>query len=208
MMRAEIILRQSRPNTLQEAIGEYEECLRLLEQNIDLANQIRSTGALAFACWRHGDVDRALDLAAATVKMAAGNPTASYALEGYAGAVEVFLHAWEQGNSKARSGTQKSLKAMKKFASVFPVGQPRYRLLTGWRGWLEGRSKKARASWETALAEATKLNMPYEQGRAHLYLAQHVFSGEEKARALNCAIELFDRIEVWHEAELVRALTA
>lgn len=205
-LRAEVILRQSKPHTLDGAITEYELILKLLEQNIDLASQIRATGALAFAYWRKGDTVRALDLATATAKMTTGNPTAPYSIEGYAGAAEVFLHAWQNGDSRYRSAAQKACKAMKKFAGVFPLGQPRLKLHQGMFHLLDGRPEAAHLSWEDALAEAEKLKMPYEKARAHLYLGQHILRGEDKAKALTCALEIFERIEVQHEAEQVRLL--
>jgi len=208
MMRAEILVRQSKPDTIHEAILEYEEALKLLEQNIDLANQVRATGGLAFAYWRNGEFTRALDLAAATIKMAVGNPTAPYSMEGYAGGAEVFLRALEEGESKYRSTAKKSLKVMKKFASVFPVGQPRLQLYEGRFHWLDGKAEKARASWEVSLAEAQKRNMPYEQGRAYFYLGQYILSGEEKAKALAYALDLFTRFGIQYEAEVVKALIA
>ena len=149
---------------------------------------------------------RALDLAAETVKIAKGNPTAPYAMEGYAGAAEVFLHAWQDGESKYRSSAMKGCNAMKKFAGVFPLGQPRLKLYLGLFEWLDGKPEKARLHWQDALAEAGKLNMPYEQGRAYLYQGKHILAGSEKLTALNCALEIFERIDARYEAEQVRML--
>ena len=198
-LRAELMLRQSKPNTLDIVIAEYEKALKLLEQNIDLASQIRASGALALAYWRKGDSARALDLATATVNMTTGNPTAPYSIEGYAATAEVFLHAWQNGELKYRAVAKKACNAMKKFASVFPLGQPRLKLDQGWFNWLDGKTNLARRDWQMALAEAERLKMPYEQGRALLYLSQHVLSGEEKAKGWARASELFNNIGVQHE---------
>lgn len=205
-LRAEVLLRQSRPGTLHEAIDGYEKSLKLLEQNIDQASDIRASGALALAYWRNDDPLRALDLAAATAKKTLGNPTAPYAIEGYAGVAEVFLGAWEKEGSRHRAAAKKACKAMAKFAGVFPLGQPRLKLFQGWFHWLDGNPEKARLYWEESLKEAERLNMPYEQARALLYLGKHVLSGEEKAGALNRSLEILNRLHVQHEAEQVKTL--
>jgi class 3 adenylate cyclase/tetratricopeptide (TPR) repeat protein len=205
-LRAEIVLRKSTAGTLHEAIEGYETSLKLLEQNIDLAGDIRASGALALAYWRNNDPLRALELAAATAKKTVGNPTAPYAIEGYAGVAEVFLNSWERGEPQHRAAAQKACKAMAKFAGVFPLAQPRLKLYQGWFHWLDGKPEKARAHWDASLAEAERLNMPYEQARALLFLGQHVLSGEAKARALQKAWELCNRLELQYEAEQVKAL--
>jgi class 3 adenylate cyclase/tetratricopeptide (TPR) repeat protein len=203
---AEIILRQSKPHTLNEAIDGYKKSLKLLEQNIDLASDIRASGALALAYWRNNDPLHALELAAATAKKTVGNPTAPYAIEGYAGVAEVFLSAWGRNGKKHRASAQKACKAMGKFAGVFPLGVPRLKVYQGWFHWLDGKPERARTQWETALADAERLNMPYEQARALMCLGQHILSGEEKARALKDALELFNRLEVQYEAERIKTL--
>ena len=207
-LRAEIFLRRSKPNMLNEAIDGYEKVLKLLEQNIDQASDIRASGALAVAYWRNNNPLRALDLATATAKKTTGNPTAPYAIEGYAGVAEVFLSAWQNGESKYRTAAQKACKAMKKFAGVFPLGQPRLKLYLGWFEWLDGKPEKARIHWDAALAEAERLRMPYEQGRALLYLGQHILHGQEKAKALTRSLELFNKMGVRYEAEKVSTLIA
>jgi len=206
ILRAEMLLRKSEPGTLTDVVGAYEMSVKMLEQNIDLANDIRVSGALALAYLRTGNTERARELAVATVKKAAGNPTAPYAIEGYAGAADALLHLWAQGDSTVRANAENALKALKKFAGVFPLGQPRYQLFEGWFHWLDGKPEKAQAAWGAALAQAQELNMPYEQGRAHLYLGQFILRGEEKVTALHCASDLFTHMGMQYEADQVRAL--
>ena len=205
-LRAEIILRQSKPGTLDQAIDGFEKSLKLLEQNIDLASDIRASGALALAYWRNNNPARALDLAAATSKKTNANPTAPYSIEGYAGVAEVFLSAWEQGDANQRKAAQKACKAMAKFAGVFPLGQPRLKLYQGWFDYLDGKMDKAKTNWDAALAEAESLKMPYEQARALLFLGKYILTAEAKAEALNKALSLFDKLEVQYEPGQIREL--
>ncbi len=205
-LRAEVILRQSKSNTLDESISEYQKTLKLLEDNIDQASDIRASGALAFTYWRNGETSQALELAIVTTKKTVGNPTAPYSIEGYAGVAEVFLNAWENGEIKYRAHAQKACKAMKKFAGVFPLAVARANLLQGRSDWLNGSASKARLGWEAALKEAEKSRLPYEHARALLYLGQYILQGEEKSKALNLALEIFNSIGVEHEADQIRAL--
>lgn len=206
-LRAEIHLRQSKPDSFEIAITEYEKALKLLEKNIDQASTIRAEGALALTYWRKGNSLQALDLAAATAKKTVGTPTAPYAIEGYAGAAEVFLNAWENGELKHRANAQKACKALKKFAGVFPLAVARANLLQGRLDWLNGKTDRARTSWETVAKEAEKSRLPYEHGRALLYLGQYILQGEEQAKVLTRSLEIFNSLEVQYEADLIRKLT-
>ena len=205
-LHAEILLRQSKPGMLKEACVKYEKALKLLEQNIDQANDIRASGALALCYWRDENPLRALDLATATAKKTVGNPTAPYAIEGYAGVAEVFLNAWEGGDASYKTNAQKACKAIKKFAGVFPLAVPRSYLLQGRFDWLNGKAENARVHWETALEKAGKSDMPYEEARALFYLGGNIFSGEQKAKALSRSLEIFTSIGIEYEAQQVRKL--
>ncbi len=206
--RAEMILQRSAPDTLRDAVDDYHAALKLLEQNIDLANDIRVSGALALVYWRMGETHRALDLAAATVKKTTGNPTAPYSIEGYAGVAEVFLHAWATGDAGQRANARKACKAMAKYASVFPLGLARLKLYQGWFDWLDGKQKSARNLWQSALSSAERLNLRYEQGRALLFLGSHAQDKTERAKLLNDALQVFDECGVDYEAEEIRRIIA
>jgi tetratricopeptide (TPR) repeat protein len=202
--RGEMVLRRSAPDTLDRAVDDYNAALKLLEQNIDLANDIRVSGALALAYWRMGEPLRALDLAAAAVKKSKHNPTAPYSIEGYAGVAEVFLQAWQNGEAKHRPDARKACKVLKKFAAVFPLGGARHKLYQGWFDWLDGKPEKARAAWEEALREAEKLNLNYEQGRALMFLGRYAKDHTNRAEYLSRALEIFEKFGVHYEAEEIR----
>ena len=195
-LRAEILLRKSDPGTLNDAIAEYERTLKLLEQNIDQASDVRASGALALAYWKNNEPLRALKLAAATAKKTISNPTAPYAIEGYAGVAEVFLSAWERGDAKYHVDAQKACKAIAKFASVFPLGAPRAKLYWGWLHWLEGKHQQALADWQACLDEAEKLNLPYEQARALWFLSEPANESAKQTQARNRALEIFERFGI------------
>ncbi|NOH01555.1 MAG: hypothetical protein HND47_06095 [Chloroflexi bacterium] len=206
-LRAEALLRQSKPGTLHEAIDGYEKSLKLLEQNIDQGERhprFGCAGAGILAERRSASRPGTWQLPPPKrLSATRQRPTPSKAMRAWR---EVFLSAWEKEGNKHRAAAKKACKAIAKFAGVFPLGQPRLKLFQGWFHWLDGNPEKARLHWEEALKEAERLNMPYEQARALLYLGKHVLSGEEKAGVLNRSLELLNRLEVQHEAEQVKAL--
>jgi class 3 adenylate cyclase/tetratricopeptide (TPR) repeat protein len=195
-LRAEILLRKSEPATMDDAITEYESTLQLLEQNIDQASDIRASGALAFAYWKNNEAPRALELAAATAKKTTSNPTAPYSIEGYAGVAEVFLSAWERGDAQYRSDAQKACQAMNKYTGIFPLGVPRARLYWGWFHWLDGKHQQALTDWRQCLADAEKLNLPYEQARALSFLGEHVESAGDRKQFCERALGIFERLGI------------
>jgi hypothetical protein len=51
-------------------------------------------------------------------------PTAFYGLAGYAASARVHLALWEAGDRAVRPAVLRSCTALRKFARVFPIGQP------------------------------------------------------------------------------------
>lgn len=103
-------------------------------------------------------------------------PTMHY-LEGYAAAVDAALalrHAAAAPAERARTERQlsRALWQLGWFAMKFPVGRPRVLIGLGRYLWLHGRRKGALRSLYRGLAEATRLRMPAEQARAHLWLGR------------------------------------
>lgn len=103
-------------------------------------------------------------------------PTMHY-LEGYAAAVDAALALHQAaGAPTERARTERQLRRalgqLGWFAMKFPVGRPRVLIGLGRYLWLHGRQKGALRSLTRGLAEATRLRMPAEQARAHLWLGR------------------------------------
>jgi len=103
-------------------------------------------------------------------------PTMHY-LEGYAAAVDAALALRQAAAAPAeRARTERQLSRalwqLGWFAMKFPVGRPRVLIGLGRYLWLHGRRKGALRSLYRGLAEATRLRMPAEQARAHLWLGR------------------------------------
>lgn len=104
-----------------------------------------------------------------------------YSLDGYVAPAEIFLaltrEAADSGTvgslSREQEGRQ-ALRALERFARVYPVGQPLARLAAGGWAWENGRFPQAHQLWQQSLADAQKLAMPYETAVAHREIGHHI----------------------------------
>ena len=173
--KAECELRAGR---LDEAARLLEPALALLADHPDRAEQLRAYGLLAVVRLRQGKAEAGRQDAGAAARLIARfrAPTAHYLLEGYAGVAEVYLSLWESGqdSSDTRRAARRACRALRRFARVFPIGQPRARLWQGLLAQLSGRPGRAQAAWRASLAAAQRLGMPFEAQLAHSELGRHL----------------------------------
>jgi hypothetical protein len=110
-------------------------------------------------------------------RVCAQSPNALAALEGYAGAVEVWLGLAEAVPADAvrcLALARRALRRLRLYALIFPIGRPRYWLYRGFLRWHQGAPQAARRCWQRSLAWAQRNRMPLEAGRAAAALAtQH-----------------------------------
>jgi class 3 adenylate cyclase/tetratricopeptide (TPR) repeat protein len=118
-----------------EAARLLETALELLVEHPDRAEQVRAYGLLAVVRLRRGEetAARAAASSAASLIARLKRPTSFYLLEGYAGVAEVYLSLWENGQDsrEVRQAAQRACLALRRFARVFPIGEPRARLWSG-----------------------------------------------------------------------------
>jgi len=200
--------------TTQTLLALLEEAQSLsLNETLSDPDAISSFGLLARVYLRQGEVDRAGEVGTHAANLIAqALPSAFWAFEGYAGAVEVFLELWrlEEANphgasqiSNLKTKANQSCNALHRFARVFQFARPRAWLYQGVYEWQSGNVKKARQVWQRSLAEAQKNAMPQEEGLAHLMLGRHA-SGMERAEHLQKAIEIFERCGAKYYLEQAR----
>jgi len=65
------------------------------------------------------------------------------------------------------------MRSLRRYAHVFPIGQPRALLCQGLLAWVQGRPIQARKAWRRSLAAAERLGMRYDQLLAHQQLGRH-----------------------------------
>jgi class 3 adenylate cyclase/tetratricopeptide (TPR) repeat protein len=159
--------------------------------------RIKSQGLLALIHLSRGEWAQARAASDEAIRLTAERPTYAGTFIGYVGPAEVYLEAWER-DQPFRDEPHRAAEAlarMKRFANVFPVGRPRWAILEGRRAWLQGRSGRALRLWRSALATATALDMPHEEGLAHYEIGRHLDSGDpDRATHLQAAREIFRRI--------------
>jgi tetratricopeptide (TPR) repeat protein len=121
-------------------------------------------------------------------------------LEGYAGVTEVYLGLWMAGDPTAARPAQQARAALRRFARTFRAARPRAWLYEGLTAHHVGRTRQAVAAWNKSLNAAERLEMPYEQGRAHYELGRHLPPGHPGRQAhLRRAGELFADIGASYE---------
>ena len=158
----------------------------------------KSQGLLALIHLSRGDWAQARAASDEAMRLTQERPTYAGTFIGYVGPAEVYLEAWERDQpfrDEPRRAAE-ALARMKRFAGIFPVGRPRWATLEGRRSWLAGRRGRALRLWRSALATATKLDMPYEQGLAQYEMGRHLDADDpDRAVHLDNAREIFGRIQ-------------
>jgi eukaryotic-like serine/threonine-protein kinase len=174
-----------------EAARLLETALELLVEHPDRAEQIRAYGLLAVVRLRRGEETAARAAASSAANLIAQfkRPTSLYLLEGYAGVAEVYLSLWENGQDSrdTRQAAQRACRALRRFARVFPIGEPRARLWSGRLRSLSGRPGRARAAWRASLAAAQRLAMPFEAMLARRVLGRYAASEAQRRQHLERA---------------------
>jgi RNA polymerase sigma factor (sigma-70 family) len=192
--RAEVQLRTGRA---AEAAELLEAALALLARNPDRAEELRARGLLAVAHMRRGERESAVRASEQTL-LSIGRlsaPTAHYLLEGYAAPAEIYLGLWETEGRRWLHQSRRAVGALRQFAGVFPIGEPRAPLWRGLEHWLSGRPGQVSAAWRRSLAAAERLGMAYEQARAHHELGRHLPPGEPaRPEHIERAAALFKRV--------------
>jgi class 3 adenylate cyclase/tetratricopeptide (TPR) repeat protein len=198
--KAECELRTGRTG---EAVRLLETALALLAEHPDRAEQVRAYGLLAAVHLRRGETAAARAAAASGASLIAQFKIATsfYLLEGYAGVAEVHLHQWEAGDrSRAtKQAAQQACSALRRYAHIFPVAEPRARLLSGRLLYLSGRQRRARAAWRASLSVAERLGMPFEAALTHSALGRHGAGEAQSRQHLESAQTLLQELGLPHE---------
>jgi hypothetical protein len=188
-------------------LGNTDETLRalgelraLVAEHPDLTDElkIKAHGLLAMIHLARGDRQQARSASEEAMRLTAQRPTYFGTLFGYVGPVEVYLDRWESGQPRRAWGGQagEALGRLRRYASVFPVGRPRYGTLRGRHLWLLGKRRDAFSAWHRALTTAKQLSMPFEEALVHLEIARHLEAGDESRQAhVAAARETFERLE-------------
>jgi tetratricopeptide (TPR) repeat protein len=209
-----------------EALEYLETINALLAQDthiVDEALRIDLNGLLALVHLRLNQPQPALAAAEEALRLAQKTlPTSYLSLPGYAAIAETYLTLWEntinnskfkipwpsfqsQGRQNSKLNPKSALKALRGYARVFPIGQPRALLWQGVYQWAMGRQSSAYKLWAKSLALAEALDMPYAQGLIHYEIGRRLPPGESaRDQHLRQAQEIFERLGVTYDAEQAR----
>jgi tetratricopeptide (TPR) repeat protein len=201
-------------------LGQTEQAFTLLEtvqqslaESPGLPAEIWIYGLLSLVHLRRGDQLQAHRSARMGVQLIGHSPpNALYLLEAYADVAEVYLALWNANGGLSRAERSTLLKsvrdtcrALHDFARAFPIGQPRAWVFQGLYDWHAGQTGKAHKAWQKGLAQAERLEMPYEEGLAHYEIGRHLpFDDPQQEKHLTRACELFARLEARHDLKQAR----
>ena len=200
---------------LDEVVSMLEETLHILEETPNRASSIETTGQLALAYFRMGDEEKALAYAQKVFDLTENiSPTVYSTNIGFTAIADIYFELWEKTlrNPTPKTDTDqwkqlavKSLKLVRGFEKVFPIGRPATPLYQGWHELLMGKPKAAIKFWKRGLEAAQKLNMPYEEGLLRLKLGHHLKDGANARRPhLERAAQIFETMGAAYEIALVQ----
>jgi tetratricopeptide (TPR) repeat protein len=175
--QAYVGLHQGKFNEAKTYLGELRDLMTGDSKIKEEGLLIEMYGLLSVLYLRRSEPELALETAESTLEHTGkGAPSNYSSFTAYAGPANVYLTLWEDGHPRQDIDrlALKANKSLKKYAGIFPIGEPRYLLYEGWYDWLSGKHDKAVAKWDKSLASAIKLEMVYDQGLAYLEIGRHL----------------------------------
>ena len=176
--------------------GEFEHALECLAnaQRIfsahpeigDVNQKLEIYGLLSIAYLRASQIDSALEAAGLALELSSSSyPSVYHALSGYTRPAEVYLNLLENDPSRTDLSdlAHKACGQLGRYARIFPIGEPCFRLSQGFYHWLHQKHAKAQQAWQQSLAAANRLSMLNEQGQAHYEIARHLERKSAERRA-------------------------
>jgi DNA-binding SARP family transcriptional activator/predicted ATPase len=167
---------------MENAIAGLQNYLEISQQVSHLPGIITANGLLAVARLHQEEYVLARQSAdAAALQISNSSHTVFTNAEGYSAVVEAYLgllvhcdnHEGGERKTLLRQ-TSQVLKAMQIQARGVPAGLSRYWLLLGLYHWLTGAQRQAFKDWHKCLADARRLQMPFDQGRACYEIGRHL----------------------------------
>jgi adenylate cyclase len=177
---AEIALHVGDHETVDTSLAEAVPLL----QRFGAGETIWANGIRARSLADRAQIDLALDLATQTLSVIRKTmPVSYYTLEGYAGVVETFLRALEDGDMEPRARARllrdaaAAIKGLGRFARPFRIARPRLFTLRSRLSDCAGRADGP-ALASRAFEEAERLSLPLEALHARTLLAGYLPQGE------------------------------
>jgi tetratricopeptide (TPR) repeat protein len=187
---------RARQNLQHEAFGHFAVARSLIRdgrhaQALERVEAVRTSGAdrhdaliasirdglAAQALSGLGAHDTALEMADSAMAAVARADQAFSLADGYEGAAEVYLDAWDRARRERLAPSPVWVQnaatagaAMLRFAALFPMGEPRWLLHMGRTRLLRGDTRTSHLALRLAASRARALGMPFEAARADALL--------------------------------------
>ncbi len=222
-VRSDNIEHQARALTSQAGslfrLGKLEESMSLLSDSSSLWNPDIQTHYLVIwnlammgqAHWCQGEKEEARKNAEmGLVLINQISPSTSILFDAYANVAEVCIALWEEAilsgsdieAKELKSNALQASQALRKYASTFPISQPRAWLYRGVCHWLQGQRRRARRAWRKSLEHADKVDMPYEKALAHYEIGQLLpVHDAQRQEHLTQAINLFTQLDAAYDLQ-------
>jgi tetratricopeptide (TPR) repeat protein len=196
--KAYVLLHQGQ---FDEAMASLEELRTLMTEDSKIKEEallMEMYGLFSVTHLRRSETQSALEMAEKSLELTTkGTPSNYSSYTAYFGPAYVYLTLWEEDYQlqDIEKLAHKANKSMKKYAGIFPIGEPRALLYEGWYDWLSGKHDRAVTKWDKSLASAIKLEMVYDQGLAYLEIGRHLpESNPDRYVYLTKASEIFKDI--------------
>jgi serine/threonine protein kinase/tetratricopeptide (TPR) repeat protein len=204
--RGQLYSRIGRPAA---AAAEFARIAEVVEQTPDRLEEVQLAHTAPMYA-RSGDLERARRVAVRTLELVDdGPPVGSHLISSYTATCEAFFTIWErtEGAEARRSisrHTARAVRAMGRFARVFPVGRAEAERFAGLLSLMQGADQRGLASLARAVDAARAFDLPFEEARAHFELARFG-PGRDRIHHRGRARELFTSTGAWGSLETLES---
>jgi tetratricopeptide (TPR) repeat protein len=188
-----------------------------LDQAMLVLGDRRAPALEALLHLRHDEWQAASNAVQAALEPVRAAPIKCYWYELYATTAEAAIALWQASRQRdigdqptvraAAEQAEQAMRALHRYAKVFPIGQPRALLCQGLLAWIDGRPMRARKAWRRSLAAAERLGMRYDEMLAHHQLGRHG-DPSERDEHLARARQLFAQLGIAGEVAGPETLAA
>ena len=195
-----------------EALAAIDRAIELEAGRVDPADEVRFHSLKALALLRVKDFAAAERAAGeGMTRIGSIQSLAFYTCAGFSELAEVQLALaalgegrTELGPSELRRRASVACGRLGRYARLFPMARPSSARVAGLVLWARGRPRRAVRAWRKSLAAAEKLDMPHDQGLAHLTLGVHAPPGETSSSHLEAACRIFADLGAAHSHACAR----
>jgi tetratricopeptide (TPR) repeat protein len=196
---------------VNKAVNLWEQARALYQEGEGSVSEIAATAALGIGYLHQGHYFQAEEIAARVAEqLARSRPFVTFLFDAYTVVPTIYLKLCQDSPEERprwQPLLQQGVRALGRFARAFPVGRPRYRWLEGELAQMQGKEQKALQAWQKCLAEALRLQMPYDEGLAHLAYGRTLPETDpNQAEHLKQAETIFHQLNALIDLAQVRAL--